>query len=107
MEIILSIVILLCFAFIFKAVWELDKHYKWFSELKPGDIIIVEIFSNECECQGKAKVLKEPYGKYVEAEMFPETKKMCEHCEKANNSCSCESYMFHRSSVNKLPDETN
>jgi len=104
MEIVLMIFVLIGFFFIFKWTWDLDNHYKWFNSLKPGDMIKVEIFSNECECNVEAMVVAEPKGKYIEAEISTDMKKKCEHCHKANNTCLYDLNVFHRSIVNKLPE---
>lgn len=104
MEIILIIVLLVAFGFIFKWTHDADKHYNWFHSLKPGDMIKVEIFSNNCECFVEAMVVAEPVGKYIEAEISTDMKKECENCHKANNTCRYDVNLFHRSSVNKLPE---
>ena len=98
---ILLFIVIVEFIFIFKWTNDLDKHYKWFNSLKPGDMIQVEIFSKECKCFTEAIVVSEPDSKYVEAEIS--NKKKCQDCHKANNSCECNVNLFHRSTINKLP----
>lgn len=95
--------IIIGFIFIIKWTYDLDNHYKWFNSLKPGDMILVEIFSNDCECFIEAMVVSEPFGKYIEAEISTDKKKGCQHCHKANNSCLYDVNVFHRNIVNKLP----
>lgn len=101
---ILVVLVLIGFFFIFKWAYELDKSYKWFNSLKPGDMIMVEIFSNYCECFVEEMVTNEPNGKYIEAELSTDMKKECENCRKANNTCLYNVNLFHRSLVNKLPE---
>jgi hypothetical protein len=101
-EVILCIVVLLGFALIFKHAYDLDKRYQWFRSLKPGDMIQVEIFSDNCECYTEAMVISEPVNKYVEAQLSTDVKNECKRCRKANSSCHYEVTLFHRSSVSKI-----
>lgn len=104
MEIVLVILLLVGFFFIFKWTWDIDKHYNWFNSLKPGDMIQIEIFSNNCDCFVEAMIVSEPVGKYIEAEISTDMKKQCEHCKKSNENCLYNVNIFHRNLVNKLPE---
>lgn len=104
METVLIVVLILCFLYIFKWVHEADIHYKWFYSLKPGDMIQVQICSDDCECYVEAMVTSEANAKYIKAEISTDLKKQCENCFKGNNSCQYNVNYFHRSSVNKLPE---
>lgn len=100
----LTLLLLIGFYFIIKWTYELDKHYKWFNSLKPGDTILVTIFGNDCDCQKEAMVIEEPVGKYIEAQMSTEQTDKCIFCHKANDSCLYQATLFHRNTVNKLPE---
>lgn len=78
-ETILVIVILILFALMFRIVNKMDSHYKWFNNLKPGDMILVTIYSNSCECHKEAMVISEPKRKYVEAQMSTDVIRTCKH----------------------------
>jgi hypothetical protein len=105
MQFILVILLLIGFSFIIKWTYELDKHYKWFNLLKPGDTILVTIFSENCDCKKEAMVIEEPVGKYVEAQLSTDEKSKCKSCDKANDSCFYDNITsFHRNTINKLPE---
>jgi hypothetical protein len=104
LEIFFIVIICGAFALIYKWVYELDLHFEWFNSLKPGDMIKVDLYSNDCECTVEAMVVAEPKGKYIEAEISTDNKEKCSHCHKANNTCLYDVNLFHRSIVNKLPE---
>jgi len=105
-DIIISILSLLCLAYIFWSAYKKDKHYKWFNNLKPGDKVLVTIYSDNCECQKESMIVSEPFNKYVEAYLSTDIKRTCRYCYKTNGmknrSCKYDITLFHRNSVNKL-----
>jgi hypothetical protein len=102
---ILAALILVAFFFIFKWTSELDKHYKWFNSLKPGDLILVMIFSESCECYKEAMVIEEPVGKFVEARMSTDETEKCILCHKANDTCLYQVTQFHRNTVKQQNEQ--
>ena len=81
---------------------------KWFSNLKPGDKILVRIFSDSCECKREATVINVPKNSHIEAKI--DNIDNCLDCAKIKaltksgmNESSCWSHVteFHKSNVFK------
>ena len=93
---------------IYKSV--LNSFFKttWFSNLKPGDKILVVIFSEFCECKREATVIKVPEGSYIEASIDDISE--CLKCAKIKSitsgmnetSCWYNVTQFHKRNVAKI-----
>ena len=82
---------------------------KWFSNLKPGDKVLVRIFSDSCECMREATVINVPEDAHIEAKVDDIDK--CLDCAKIKaltksgmNESSCWSHvtLFHKKNVSKI-----
>jgi hypothetical protein len=85
---VLFILIAVGFIFIFGLAREADKHLKWFRSLKPGDRVLVRIYSKYCECAREAVVIKscmDNGGKYIEADLLPDVTQTCSLCDELNS----------------------
>lgn len=85
---VLLILIAVGFIYIFKLAHESDKHLKWFRALKPGDRVLVRIYSKYCECAREAVVTKgcmDNDGKHIEADLLPDVTKACSLCAELNS----------------------
>lgn len=54
------------------------KYRKWLWNLKPGDNILVYIYSNYCECTREATVITGFNGEHIEAKIKPDCSKCAE-----------------------------
>ena len=106
-QIFLWLFIICAFAFLFKIVYSSDKHYNWFMKLKPGDKILVMIYSHFCECLKEAEVTKASNGKYLEAKILDI--EFCKNCaefnskdKKGEQTCWYNVVMFKKSDVCKI-----
>lgn len=63
--------------------YDSKQHYKWFLNLKPGDKVYVQIFSQNCECLKEAIITSTPVGSYVEANIIDVDK--CKSCALLNS----------------------
>lgn len=104
-EFILWIIILGSIGLLFSIVYKSQKHYKWFMSLRPGDKIIVSIYSRFCECTREATVTKASDGKYIEAKVDAD----CSNCaefnskdEKGEITCWYHVTKFDKNSVGKI-----
>lgn len=61
---------------------QLDRKINWFNSLKPGDNILVEIFSEDCECFVQALVITPAIGKTIIAKVIVDNYS-CDQC----NTC--------------------
>lgn len=82
--IIAYILIAIVIYFSVKIIKEEDRHYRWFSELKPGDKVRVRIYSLNCDCQAKATVTEKPYLKTVEVKLDDQDYNRCKGCALIN-----------------------
>lgn len=82
-QIILGFIIFGSLAFLFKIVYDSHRKEKWFNSLKPGDNIVVWIYSEYCECIRDAVVTKPSDGKYIEAQIIDIEK--CKNCAEFNS----------------------
>jgi len=103
---ILSALILGFFYVLIRHVMEDQKHYKWFYSLKPGDRILVRIYSQFCDCPIEAVVVDSAHNKYITAQIDNDTVNKCKQCAEANgtdqkgsNTCYYEVTMFKREDV--------
>jgi len=77
-QIIVWLIIIAAFAMMFRIVLDAHKKEKWFNSLKPGDNIVVWIYSEYCECMRDAVITKSSNGKFIEAEIIDIEK--CKTC---------------------------
>jgi preprotein translocase subunit YajC len=85
---VLLILLALGFIIIYKLAYDADKHLKWFNSLKPGDKVLVQIYSKYCQCAREAVVIKcsmDNGGKHIEANLLPDVTQRCELCSKVNS----------------------
>jgi len=107
---ILYAILILGFALLFKVVYDSDKRYKWFMKLKPGDKILVKIYSFHCDCGKEATVTKESDGKYIGAEVVDIER--CKGCAEINSrnkageiTCWYNVTMFKKGDVGKIKEK--
>jgi hypothetical protein len=88
-----------------------DNHYKWFSNLKPGDRVKVKIYSVNCDCSANATVTNTPVLKNIEAKLDDDEYNRCKGCSLINSTNSkgeetCWYYLntFNRGDITKLID---
>jgi hypothetical protein len=69
LKITLLIIISLLIIFCGKILYDSQKKYNWFKNLKPNDKILVSIFSENCDCKKESIVMTKPIGKFVKCKM--------------------------------------
>ena len=111
MEYILSLLALIILGFIFKIVYQSDKHYRWFNNLKPGDRVSVRVFSINCDCISKATITSKPFGKCIKAKLDKNDYLDCETCaeingvdDKKNSTCWYHITTFNKGNIAKLKE---
>jgi len=80
-------------ALLLKIVYDSNKKEKWFMNLKPGDKIVVGIYSNYCECFRDAEVTKISDGKFIKAKITENCKNCAE--AKSKNKYGDETCFYH------------
>jgi len=103
--IIISLLIIICG----KIVYDSQKKYNWFKNLKLNDKILVDIFSENCNCKKESIVTAKPIGKFVKCEMLPETLINCEKCANLNSlndknelTCWYKITIFNKNNIYKI-----
>ena len=111
METTLLILCAVVFFFACRIVYKSDKHYRWFKTLKPGDRVLVRIYSINCNCEAKATITSEANGKYINALIDSKDYKHCETCAHLNgdgnngvNTCWYNITKFNKGNVAKLEE---
>jgi len=102
--IILYTLLIIGFTCIFIGYYQKNKHYKWFSKLKQGDKVLVNIYSDNCDCYKEAMIISPPDRKFVEAYMSTDVKHSCKKCINADSSCKYDVTMFKYYTIKKLPE---
>lgn len=92
----MTILLSFCTIGVFMIIKNHIKKDKWFTNLKPGDKILVQIFSEDCECFVKATVIESAKNGYVNAEVSKDAKL----CKKL--SCWSNVTTFRKSSIKQL-----
>lgn len=112
-EIFLLGLITISIVILIEIVYNSQKKYKWFKNLKPGDEIIVTIFSENCECE-RPSIVKEQLGNNVKAEMLTDTITNCENCAKINSkneknepTCWYKVTVFNKKDVYKIENKSH
>lgn len=110
MIIIAVITVIVLLLFISKLKYESSQHTDWFSNLKPGDKIFVQIYSNDCECLKEAIVINSAIGNYIDAKIVDLEK--CISCSKINaidennnNTCWYNVTRFYKYNVVKIEEK--
>ena len=111
MEYILLVLALVIIGYVIKFTWQDDKHHRWFSNLKPGDHVLVRIFSINCDCSAKATITSLPNGKSITAKLDNKDYDKCKTCaeingtdDKNNETCWYHITTFNRKNVAKLEE---
>lgn len=87
-----------------------NEKRKWFKKLKIGDKVLVNIYSENCDCEATATVLNNSVGESISAVIDDESYKRCEQCSLINgtinnsidNTCWYKVNSFHINKVNKI-----
>lgn len=106
--ILLAIITIISIVFV-KYLLSVDEFKKWFNNLKPGDKILVKIYSSYCECDREATVTESSYNKFIVAKMDDMTYNKCKECalfksqnDKGNLTCYYDATKFSKQDVSGI-----
>jgi hypothetical protein len=78
---ILSVAVILLFIVVFKKI----RKRIWFNNLKPGDKILVRIYSANCDCYKHSIVTNSVSDGFITASLDSETQSKCKECAFLNS----------------------
>jgi hypothetical protein len=108
-EIILLAIVAIISIMLVKYLLSVDKFKKWFYNLKPGDKILVKIYSNYCDCYREATVTKSSDNKLISAKMDDVVYNKCKECalfksknDKGEVTCYYDMTKFTKQDVSEI-----
>lgn len=98
---------LLCALILFNGVYLIFllkiKRNKWLKSLKPGDKILVRIYSKTCECVCEATVTKALERDFINATLDEVNRKNCESCSKLKGEdCWYDVTRFYKNNIKPI-----
>lgn len=103
----IDLIVIAIILILLKIVLSKTKKYNWLRSLKPGDVVLVRVYSKMCECLKEATVTKSLENNFLEAKIIDHKK--CEQCailnskETENGAVTCwyNVNRFHKNNVVK------
>lgn len=103
----IDLIVIAIILILLKIVLSKTKKYNWLRSLKPGDVVLVRVYSKMCECLKEATVTKSLENNHLEAKIIDHKK--CEDCAAINSketklsniTCWYNVTKFHKNNVVK------